>query len=515
MAGEVTDPRQPCLVGVATRTWHPDAAGGDAPEPLTMWAEVVRAAAADATATRDPLARIDALDVIFCQSWPYDAPAGRLAAALGIEPRNTSYSGIGGTTGQTIVNQRAAQMLAGELDAAVIVGAEALATAKRITQRGERPNWSHRDPEKRPFPFEAPFHPSEVAHEVFQAWLTFATWDNARRAARGTSLAQYSAELGELFAPFTEVAASNPEAWFRIARSASELVTVTPANRMVGYPYPKLLVSMMDVDMAAALLLVTRELADEWGVPADQRVYLRGWCSATDPVYVAEHDVLDRSPAMAAASSETLRGAGAGIDDVAHLDLYSCFPSSVNFACDALGIVAGVDGRALTVTGGLPYHGGPGSNYLTHSIAAMARTLRRDPGALGLVSGVGMHMTKHVYGAYSTTPGELVPPDEAAVQVQLDAAGKRTIVAEHAGVATVASYSVVHGRDAAPEWGLLVCDLGERPTPGAPRAYARLVDAGALADAEVSELVGRSVELTPSTITGPMGDARVNLAALV
>ena len=76
----------------------------------------------------------------------------------------------------------------------------------------------------------------------------------------------------------------------------------------------------------------------------------------------------------------------------------------MNFARDALGIAAD-DPRPLTVTGGLPYHGGAGSDYLTHSIATMARVLREDPGALGLVSGVGMHMTKHVYGVYSTEPG--------------------------------------------------------------------------------------------------------------
>ena len=37
------------------------------------------------------------------------------------------------------------------------------------------------------------------------------------------------------------------------------------------------------------------------------------------------------------------------------------------------------DARGVTQTGGLPYHGGPGSNYMTHSMAAMAETLRPTP----------------------------------------------------------------------------------------------------------------------------------------
>ncbi len=92
-------------------------------------------------------------------------------------------------------------------------------------------------------------------------------------------------------------------------------------------------------------------------------------------MHVAGHPELWRSPAMAAAAGAALSGAGIGVDDVAHLDLYSCFASSVCFALDALGI--GEDdprAAAVTVTGGLPYHGGPGSNYMTHSLAAMAET---------------------------------------------------------------------------------------------------------------------------------------------
>ena len=157
---------------------------------------------------------------------------------------------------------------------------------------------------------------------------------------------------------------------------------------MVAYPYTKLMTSIMDVDMAAGLLLASAAKADALGVPEDKRVYLRGFGYAEDPAHVADHPDLWRSPAMATASSTALGGAGIGIDDVAHFDLYSCFASSVYFALDALGL-AEDDPRGVTQTGGLPYHGGPGSNYMTHSLAAMAETLRADPGSFGLTSGVG------------------------------------------------------------------------------------------------------------------------------
>jgi acetyl-CoA C-acetyltransferase len=265
---------------------------------------------------------------------------------------------------------------------------------------------------------------------------------------------------------------------------------------MVGYPYTKYMVSIMDVDMAGALLVTSHETADALGVPPDRRVYLRGWCYATDPVYVAEHVDLWRSPALGHAAETALAAAGVGIDDVAHLDLYSCFGSSVNFARDALGI-APEDPRPLTVTGGLPYHGGAGSDYLTHSIATMARVLRDDPGSFGLVSGVGMHMTKHVFGVYSTEPGPAAPLPPGRSPEQPAA----PIVDTYAGPATVAAYSVVHGRAGTPEWGVAVCD-----TPDGPRCYARIEDADLLASAETEELVGRTLTLATNE--------NVNLARL-
>jgi acetyl-CoA C-acetyltransferase len=497
------DPRAPCLIGVGRHTWHPDEVGElGAPEPLDMWEQVARAAADDSGASSRALAELDSLDVVFCQTWQYDDPAARCAVRIGAAPTRARYSGIGGTTPQVLVQDAAARILRGESDLALIVGAEALATQRAYKKRGERASYSFKPAEKRPFPWEAPFAPSEVAHDLMQAWLTFAVFDNARRAHLGIPLPEYRIRLGQLLAPMTTVAAGNPDAWFRIARNADEVIEPRPDNRMVGYPYTKFMVSIMDVDMAAGVLLASDERADALGVPADQRVYLRGWCYATDPTYVAEHPELWRSPAMSAASAAALGTASIGADDVAHLDLYSCFGSSVNFARDALGITDD-DPRPLTVTGGLPYHGGAGSNYMTHSIATMADVLRADPGSYGLVSGVGMHMTKHVFGVYSTEPGPVAPPDQRAVQAALDASPPVPIVERYDGEATVAAYSVVHGRDGEPEWAVLVCNI-----PGG-RAYARLTDDHSLYAAEATELIGARVALTPTDIDLPIGGTGV------
>jgi acetyl-CoA C-acetyltransferase len=503
VAGALTpDPRAPCIIGVAARTWHPEDVGdAGAPEPLVMWEEVARAAADDATRPA-VLEQLDSIQIVYCQTCQYDDAVARLAVRLHAEPAHAHYSGIGGTTTQQLVNATGERMLRGELDLALITSAEALATQRMYNKRGERYPYSFRPAEKRPFPWESPPDPIEVAHEVFQAWLTFAVFDNARRARRGVGLDEYRAGIGRMLAPMTEVAASNPNAWYRVERSAGEIVEPRPENRMVGYPYTKYMVAVMDVDMAAALIVATHARADALGIPAERRVYLRGWCGANDPVLVAEHPDLGASSAMAAASAHALAGAGARVDEIAHFDLYSCFPSSLHFACDALGI-APTDPRGLTVTGGLAYHGGPASGYLTHSIAAMVERLRADAGALGLVSGVGMHMTKHVFGVYSTGPGAVTPPEPVPPPARVQ------VAASYDGPATVAAYSVVHERDGAPSRALLVCDL-----PDGVRTYATLTDADACRRAEREELVGAAVSLRSLAVDGALGPTTVNRATV-
>jgi len=528
----IPDPRSPCLIGVGRRTWHPGDVGTDgAPEPLTMWEEVARQSATDAgTASGSRiLSSIESLQVVYCQSWEYDDPAELLAQRLGTHRAQRQYSGIGGSVPQTLLSAAASQILAGDQELTMVVGGEALATTRRFKKLGGRPQWSHRATERRPFPFDIPFHPAEVAHSIFEAYVTFAIFDSARRAHLRRSLDDHRRHLGQLMAPLTGIAAADPaHAWFPTQRDAAEISTVAKDNRMVAFPYTKLMMAIMDVDMAAAVLLASHAKADALGVPPERRVYLRGWGYARDPDYVAERRDLWRSPAMSVAGRTALACAGIGMDDVAYLDLYSCFPSSLLFAADALGLHTG-DARSrprtLTVTGGLPYHGGPGSNYMTHSIATMAERLRSDAGAFGLTSGVGMHMTKHAFGLWSTEPGPLAPPDDSSVTRELaqemdrvldlepdtgsdHGSGRREpkmssakpiigpggtvpIKATADGAAIVAAYTVLHQRDGTPSWAPAVCDL-----PDGSRCYARIEDPGALGAAEEEELIGRTVHLT-------------------
>jgi acetyl-CoA C-acetyltransferase len=443
---------------------------------------VVRDAVADAQASGDVLGAVQSLSAVYCLSWPYDDQVGRLAERLGIAPTHRAVSGMSGTSTQSLLIGAAEHIIAGDVDVAIVAGAEALDTKKRLKRAGERPDWSHRATPTPPAPFEWPFHPAEIAHEVFQAYLTFALRDTARRARMGASPEERRDDIGALLAPMTMVAADNPNAWDPTVRTGTEIMTPTPENRMVATPYPKHSISIMDVDMAGALIVASQAAADRLGVPSDRRVYLRGWAEADDAHYVAEHPDLSRSPAMAWCAEHALGAAGVSVDDVAYLDLYSCFASSIDFALDALGLTNRLGGREVTVTGGLPFSGGAACNYLAHSIATMADRLRRDPGKVGLTTGVGMHMTKHSWAVWGSEPGAAMSPGSAPPAQTVP------IIDTWSGPATIATYSVLHDRNG-PSSGLAICDVD------GGRVYAKTTDAAVLAAWEAEEWCGRAVTL--------------------
>ena len=492
--GRSTAPVSPCLIGVGQRTWH--LAGDEqAPEPLDMLAEVVapgrgrrRGHRRRAGRGREPRHRV-------LHELALRRPARSAGRRAGHRrPARRHYSGIGGTMPQRLLSAAAVAIVAGDLDVAVVCGAEALDTKRRLKKAGERPAWSYRHPEPPPFPFEAPFHPSEVAHEVFQAWLTFATRDVARRARLGIAPDEYRRRIGDLLAPMSAVAAANPNAWFPVAHDAAELIT--PDARQ---PHGRLPVHQDDdVDHGRGHGRRPDPGQPRGGRPAGRarrapglpaglgrgpRRGVRG--RARRPVAVAGHGLGLRRRRWARP--------GVGIDDVAHLDLYSCFSSSVHFAADALGLDPLADPRSVTVTGGLPYAGGAASNYLAHAVATMVDVLRDDPGFVRAGVGRGHAHDQAQRGRVLDRAGPA--PCRRRCPARPDGWPQPATVPitdSWTGPATVATYSVVHGRDGGPEWGLVVVDL-----PDGSRGYGRVDDPDLLAAMEADEWVGRPVTATP------------------
>jgi acetyl-CoA C-acetyltransferase len=393
-------------------------------EPLAMMVEVARRAAADASGDDRLLARLDSVAVVSILGWQYDNAPRLLAERLGAHPAEEIYTTIGGNTPQSLVTRTANEIAAGRVRLALLAGAEAFHTLRRARRAGVALRWTTGGAGSPTVLGETRVgtHPAESAHGLHLPVQIYPLFENALRARAGWSLAEHRRRLGALCAGLSAVAADNPYAWFRSARSADEIATPTATNRMVGFPYTKFMNAIMEVDQAAGVLMTSVGHARTLGIPPSRWVYLRGASDAHDLWHVVERVGYAESPAIRAAGAAALAMAGIDIAGVAHLDLYSCFPSAVQLARDALGIPLD-DPRPLTVTGGLPYAGGPGNNYTMHAIATMMDRLRAAPRSVGLVSGLGWYVTKHAVGVYATEPGPTPwrPPDARGLQSALDA----------------------------------------------------------------------------------------------
>lgn len=477
----------PVIVGVAQ--YNPRCEGlAEAPEPIEMMARAARAAAEDAGAAGRLLKSLDALAVVSLLSFSYRNAPGALAARLGIEPRTQLYTTIGGNTPQSLVNHIAAEIASGRMRVAMIAGAEAVYTVRHALKSG-RLEWSDTSPDGTPTPFGDSRPGTNALEERYGAqWPVqiYPLFENARRVHHRWTLAAHRVELGRMCAAMTRVAASNRYAWFAEPRSAEQITTVSADNRMICFPYPKLMNAVIDVDLAAAVILAGEDEASRLGIARDRMVYIHAGADATEHGYfVSERENYFSSPAMKRAMASALRLAGVAVDAIGYFDFYSCFPIAVGLALDALGLKPD-DPRGVTVTGGLPYAGGPGNNYVTHSIAAMVELLRKNPGKLGMVTALGWYFTKHAAAIYSTAPPRTpFARDDSDKSRPANLAAPVKVVEQAEGPATIETYTVVHDHAGAPQNAIVVerLDTGQRFFAGAPREI--------IAAMESEEFVGR------------------------
>ncbi len=484
------DPRLPVVVGVGQLTRKPSGSVTGLPSPPEMMAEALRLAAEDSGAGAALLERADSLQCIDAMSWRAPDPAAVVAGYLGVTPKERVRHITGGNSPQSLVNQAAVAITEGRQDVILIAGAEAMYTRRLAAKNGEETGWPKQAEDATPDRVVGVDKPGTSEFETSRSLVVptqiYPIFECAVRAEAGETVEAHQVRTSELWARFSEVAASNPYAWSPELKTAEEIRRVDGDNRMIGFPYPKLMNSNIQVDQAAAVIVCSVAAAEAAGIPSDRWVFVHSGADANDHWFVSERWSLGRSPAIAANGRIAFDLAGIGGDDVAHLDLYSCFPSAVEVSALELGIDAWDPSRPPTVTGGLCFGGGPGNNYVTHSIASMVDRLRDDAGSFGLVTANGYYLTKHALGLYSTTP----PANGfrwASGQPDVDASPSRTVAPDHEGPVTVEAYTVLHERDGSPQLGI----VGALTTDGR-RTWANTTDAALLHALVTEEVEGRA-----------------------
>ena len=521
------DPSTPVIVGVGQVTNRPGTEGDQGltfrPEPVDLMVEAIERALEDcdggspggpAPVGRRLLERLQSVRVVAPVTWEYVNPAELVATRMGREVPELMVTTPGGNSPQALVNATALAIARGDLEVALITGGDAGFTQTAAQRHPDRPvlPWTVQlvdTPE--PLIFGTDLAPSTAAEEArgLDAPLhVYPLFEHAWRDQTGRTPNEHVEHLGTLWAGASQVAAGNPYAWLPAARSPEELVTVGDDNRMVAPPYRKLLCADNQVDQAAALLMCSAAEAEAAGVPRERWVFPLAGADAADHWFLSHRENFHSSPAIRLSGQAALTLLGITIDEVAHFDLYSCFPSAVEIASAELGMDPTTP---FTVTGGMTFAGGPGFNYSSHGIATMVHTLRQDPGSIGLVTGVGFYLTRHSLGLYGTEPGPVrgggVATADLPENIAMNDSGgflyadpQRAVAAlpqcapdgDAEGEITVETYSIACGRDGTPERAVVA-----GRTPEGRRTWANVTDADQLNLLMTEEGCGRLGTLRP------------------
>ncbi len=451
------DPNTPVVVGVGQYQQRPSDPAV-ALEPIDLLATAARAAVSDTGATRDIVGDIDTIGIVAMVSWPYPDPGSLLGDRINAtKVSRTVLTTTGGNSPELLMHEIAQDILRGKSKIVLIGGAECIYTRRRAmsTDRvhldwtiDERPACSEVIGDDRPGN-----NANEIEHHADIPISVYPLLETALRSSNHQTIEDHQKSVSELWTTFAAVAANNPDAWLRSAHTASEIRTVNESNRMINFPYPKLMCANIIVDQAAAVIICSYETAQAYGVSEEKMVFPLAGADAHDHYYFSERASLDTSPAIKEISRAALNGAGVGIDDISHFDLYSCFPAAVQISMSAMGLGAPRDTRPLTLTGGLGFAGGPANNYSMHGIAKMVEACRANPGSMGLLHALGWYATTHSIGIYSTTPpkNSFVRVDTKISQAVVDAQPKRVSLATYVGEATIESTSVPFNREGEPE----------------------------------------------------------------
>ena len=489
---------QPIIVGIGQIT---DRSGllEHAQHPLQM-AQTAALSCVEDLGNPQILRHIQAVSVVNMFSWRYRDPAGLLSEMLHINPAIKEYTNVGGNTPQWLVNRAADRIAAQEIEAALVAGAEALQTTQRFGKEIEKLGWPALenpavemigDSRKGSNKHEE-LHNAEVPVQVYPLF------ENALRAERGLSIEAHRQFLGNLWAGFSKTAAGNPYAWFRDPVDSKAIREVSEKNRMVGFPYTKLMNPILSVNQSAALILTSTRLARKLSIPKEKWIYIHGCADAIDKWYVSERISYAYSPAIHAVGKESMRMAGIGLEEIDFFDLYSCFPSAALIGAKSIGLDIN-HLPPLTITGGLGFFGGPGNNYTMHAIAHAVEKLRKNPEQFGYVSALGWHITKHSAGIYSGRAPEKpwIRAMPETIQHEIDRLPSPPLNMKPRGAIRVETYMVMHARKGNPEYAIVVGRL-----ENGNRCLGLVQgDQAVLNSMETEEFIGKQGTITPGNNT--------------
>lgn len=452
MTSKIAAERLPVIIGIGEYKDRP-ADPMDGLEPLNMMARALTLA--NEGCGGNALDHIDSLDVVMPMSWRYTDLAGELCAKLGINPKRAELGPSGGQTPLKYIHEAARNIAEGKSAVAAIVGGEAQHTLSSLQRMGKMPPWA-------PFAKDGPnfadtpgaINPLSLQLGIYLPLNVYSFFEAASAAYWGQSPAEADAETAKFLEAASRIASNNPYSWRPQAVTGEAILTPTPKNRIVAWPYTKSMVANMNVNQSAAIIITSLKNALNMGIAKEGCVFIEQGAGADEPRDFLARENYYESPAQDAVLN-ALKSKASAEEAV---ELYSCFPVVPKMARRRLERDVNAP---ITVTGGMSFFGAPLNNYMTHAACAMVRKIRAGE-PTGLLYGQGEYVTKH-YGlrlaAQPNDPALLFANDDTQSAADMTRGSVPEIVAGAVGSAQVESFSILSHRDGSPSHAAIMARL--------------------------------------------------------
>ncbi|MEH6518221.1 MAG: hypothetical protein V7742_16215 [Halioglobus sp.] len=399
-----------------------------------------------------------------CKWGRSDNPPQSIAQIIGATPAHRIYTQTGGNEPQSRLIEFAHDIARGERSVVLLTGAEALRNQRHAERNENELDWSEKftqELDDREMGISVATS-QELKNGLLNVMYYYALIEQAQRHDSGRSITEHQQAMATLLESFSEVASANPYAQFPGKQSAADILAAPALSHL----YTKRMIAQDGVNQGAAVIMCSVAKAREMGVPESKWVFLHGMAEGLELELTRRPDP-GRSAMAGLVAHKAMSIAGLNIDDIDLIDIYSCFPCAVTAVAEHLDLPA--DGsRPLTLTGGLPYFGGPGNNYSMHALVEAIWRSRSEADSYVMVTANGGMLSKHAAGIYSGVPSTT---DWANTETTINRERLESReVCKDPGTGTVISYTAQYDREGNPH----AIILGE--TDGGQRFVAITAD---------------------------------------
>ena len=334
--------------------------------------------------------------------WKYRDPGKWISERNNIQSAVTSVTKIG-VLQQNLINSACHDIAQGKIRASLIVGGEA--RYKKILALKENKEFIETKLNINPDFYVKAADELQTKEEKDELGLMavgyYAILETAYRKKNGLSLQEHKDKISSMYAEFSKVAANNPDGWIDSMKSAKDIKQVSKENPLQALPYNKLHCTSWNVNQASAMILCSEDLADKLDIPRNKRVYPLVSSETNHMIAPIQRPKLSESTGLDLAASFIKNICDEHKIQPNIYDLYSCFPVAVQMFADSLNLGSE---DVKTVTGGMPFAGGPLNNYMIHSTVKMISEIRNNHSNIGLVTCVSGMMTKQAFALWAKEP---------------------------------------------------------------------------------------------------------------